>query len=111
MAHAYAKPFYDSDAWKSCRRSYIANRVSIDGGLCESCHQRIGFIVHHKVMIDESNINDVNITLNHDNLQYVCKWCHDRMENHFVKERGPKIRCEFDENGQPIVGVFSDEKN
>lgn len=106
MAHAYAKPFYDSTAWISCRKSYIAKRVSIDGGLCESCHQRIGFIVHHKIMIDESNVNDVNITLNQDNLQYVCKYCHDRMENHFIgKGRGLFSRCEFDENGQPIVGV------
>jgi len=111
MAHAYAKPFYDSNAWQSCRKSYIAKRVAADGGLCENCHQRIGYIVHHKIMIDESNVNDVNITLNQDNLQYVCKYCHDRMENHFVKRGGQKNFCVFDENGQPIVGVFSDEKN
>lgn len=105
MAHEYARPFYNSRAWTSCRESYIASRIKADGGLCEACHQRIGYIVHHKIMIDESNVNDVNITLNHENLQYVCKPCHDRMENHFVKRRGGLIReVFFDENGQPIVG-------
>ena len=109
MAKPYAKPFYDSPAWQACRRSYIAKRVQLDGGLCEACHQRIGFIVHHKIMIDESNINDVNVTLNQDNLQYVCKFCHDRMENHFIKSKRANIRYVFDEKGQPIVGCFSEE--
>ena len=105
MAKEYARSFYGSRSWQRCRESYIANRIKIDGGLCESCHMRIGFIVHHKQMIDESNVNDVNITLNHENLQYVCKYCHDRMENHFVREReGPKREVFFDKNGQPIVG-------
>ena len=102
MAHPYAKPFYDSLAWQNCRKSYIANRIKIDGGLCEECHSRIGFIVHHKEAINESNVNDVNVTLNHDNLQYVCKYCHDRMENHFVRKKDVQIRYVFDENGQPI---------
>ena len=103
MAHSYAKPFYDSLAWQRCRKSYIANRIKIDGGLCEACHSRIGFIVHHKIMIDESNVNDVNVTLNHDNLQYVCKFCHDRMEGHFIKSNEQKIRYIFNRDGQPIV--------
>ena len=106
MAHAYAKPFYDSPAWQACRKSYISKRIKIDGGMCESCHQRIGYIVHHKEAINESNVNDVNITLNQDNLQYVCKWCHDRMENHFVKSKGTVIRYEFDEKGQPYIPML-----
>ena len=104
MAKPYAKPFYDSPAWQACRKGYIAKRIKEDGGLCEACHDRAGYIVHHKIMIDESNINNVNVTLNYDNLQYVCKRCHDRMENHFVRSRGVQVRYVFDENGQPIVG-------
>jgi len=105
MAKDYARPFYDSQAWKACRQSYIANRIKIDGGLCEECHRRIGYIVHHKIMIDESNVNDVNVTLSHDNLQFVCKICHDRFDDHFVrrKKNGASIRYTFDENGQPII--------
>ena len=105
MAHQYARPFYDSLAWKRCRASYIQKRIKIDGGLCEACHLRIGYIVHHKTMIDETNVNDVEVTLNHDNLQFVCKACHDRMENHFVRSSSTKVRYEFDQFGQPIVAV------
>ena len=103
MAHAYAKPLYDSPKWKACRQAYIANRIKIDGGLCEECHMRIGRIVHHKQMISEENINDPNITLNHDNLEYVCKYCHDRMEDHFVKTKSSSVRYKFDEFGQPFI--------
>ena len=104
MAKEYARPFYDSHAWKSCRQSYIAERIKIDGGLCEECRYRIGFIVHHKTKIDESNVNDVNVTLNHSNLEYVCKRCHDRFEDHFVrKNQGAIIRYEFDDFGQPYI--------
>ena len=103
MAHAFAKPLYDSPAWQNCRKLYIAKRISIDGGLCEACHQRAGYIVHHKIMIDESNVNDPNITLNHDNLQFVCKRCHDRMPNHFVKTNNRPIRYSFDAFGQPYI--------
>ena len=107
MAKGFARPFYDSLAWKLCRQSYIAQRVKIDGGLCEECHQRIGFIVHHKVSIDESNVNDVEVTLNHSNLEFVCKQCHDRFDGHFVrKKQTAKVRYVFDDFGQPgIVGV------
>lgn len=103
MAHAYAKPLYDSPAWQNCRKLYIANRIKIDGGLCEECHSRAGYIVHHKIMINESNVKDPNVTLNHDNLEYVCKYCHDRMENHFVKSDNRAVRYSFDEKGQPYI--------
>jgi len=103
MAHTFAKPFYDSHAWQVCRKSYIAERIKIDGGLCEACHSRIGYIVHHKIMIDETNVNDPNITLNHDNLQYVCKFCHDRFDSHFIRTNNKKIRWVFTGDGQPIV--------
>ena len=92
-----AKRFYDSAAWKSCRESYIAIRISIDGGLCEHCKERLGFIVDHIEEIDEVKLNDPYITLNHKNLQYLCNKCHNRKT--FDKEnRGVR----FDEKGNPI---------
>lgn len=103
MAKEYSRPFYNSPEWAACRQAYIKQRVKIDGGLCEECRLRIGYIVHHKTAIDESNVNDPNITLNHDNLEYVCKYCHDRMENHFIKTKSQKVRYVFDEKGQPSV--------
>ena len=97
----YARSFYKSNAWARCRASYIAERQSIDGGLCERCHQALGYIVHHKVAITPSNINDPDVTLNHDNLEYVCKACHDEVHGYCGNQK-EKPRCEFDENGNPV---------
>ena len=103
MAKDYSRPFYSSPAWLACRQAYIAERVKIDGGMCEECRQRIGLIVHHRTAIDESNINDVNVTLNHENLEFVCKQCHDRFPNHFVRSKSREVRYVFDDFGQPII--------
>ena len=101
MAKEFAKAFYNSGKWKRCKDSYIDERIALDGGVCEECHKNIGYIVHHKVTLTESNINDPDISLNHRLLEYVCKDCHDRFEGHGV---GKKIKplFDFDENGQPI---------
>lgn len=77
MAKPYAKSFYNSSAWLKCRASYIS-KVH---GLCESCLARAkhipGYIVDHIEEISQSNIDDPYITLNHENLQYLCLPCHN----------------------------------
>ena len=73
MAKEYAKPFYNSKAWEKCRESYIVKVFE----LCEHCGDA-GYIVDHIEEITPNNINDPNITLNHDNLQYLCTPCHNR---------------------------------
>ena len=50
---------------ESCRAAYIAERVAIDGGLCETCGLVPGQIVHHTVWLTEDNVNDPDIALNH----------------------------------------------
>ncbi|WP_084038417.1 HNH endonuclease signature motif containing protein [Brochothrix campestris] len=68
-------------AWKKCRRGYIDSV----GGLCERCLRRKKFkpgkIVHHIKYITEENIDDVYITLNWSNLEYLCQDCHNQ-EHH-----------------------------
>lgn len=85
----YAKGFYGSRAWKNCRAAYKAYR----GGLCERCLAKglynPGVIVHHKIYISPENISNPNITLNWDNLELVCRACHD--EEHELQ----KHRAEF----------------
>lgn len=77
IAKPYAKKFYNSKAWQDCRRSYI----SIVHGLCEDCLEEDkyvpGYIVDHKEEITPDNINDVEVTLNHENLRYLCLACHN----------------------------------
>lgn len=72
----WAKSFYNSPTWKSCRAAYIKKA----GGLCERCLKRglvvPGEIVHHKVHLTPENIGDPNISCCFDNLELVCRDCH-----------------------------------
>ena len=107
MAKEFSKAFYNSRAWQSCRASYIAMRMNVDGGMCEKCHELPGAHLHHKIILTPANINDTNITLNFDNLCWECKLCHDEEENHFKDSKGnggkhKQAAAVFDENGCPI---------
>ncbi|MCM1213305.1 MAG: hypothetical protein NC331_11370 [Lachnospiraceae bacterium] len=102
MAHEWAKPFYNSAQWKRCRDAYISKRLSVDGGLCEECHEQPGHIVHHKVALTPDNINDPDVTLDHRLLSYECKACHDRHEGHGNGGMHVRPVCAFDQQGQPI---------
>lgn len=72
-----ADPFYTSKTWIRCRTAY-AKSV---GGLCERCLKRglynPGRIVHHKVYISPENIHNEAVTLNWDNLELLCRSCHE----------------------------------
>lgn len=97
----FAKKFYKSAAWKKCRAAYIKHRIMVDGGLCEVCREKLGYIVHHKERLTPENIHNPKITLSFDKLQYDCKDCHDREEAHpFIADK--EVKCQFDESGNPI---------
>lgn len=100
----FAKKFYKSNKWKKCRTAYISTRTLIDGGLCEECHEQIGYIVHHKIMLTPDNINNPEVSLNHDNLEYVCHSCHDKFEGHGLNKSKSTIL--FDEDGQPYPANY-----
>lgn len=103
MAKEFAKAFYKSKAWLSCRASYIAKRIAVDGGMCEKCHREPGYIVHHKKKLTPRNITNPNVALNHEHLEYVCKNCHD-IEHYSDIFKGKDIKncCKFDSDGQPL---------
>lgn len=100
MAKDFAKKFYSSYAWKSCRATY-KKQV---GYLCERCLAkgiiRTGDELHHLIVLTPDNIDDPNITLNFDNLILLCHDCH--MEMHH--EAKPK-RFSVDEFGN-ITAIF-----
>ena len=103
MAKDFARSFYKSKAWSKCRNAYIRQRVGIDGGLCEECKDDLGYIVHHKEPLTELTINDPEISLNEDNLEYVCKKCHDEFDGHGFKHNHKlKPLVEFDATGMPV---------
>ena len=102
MAKVWAKSFYKSKAWQRCRESYIAERIMIDGGLCEVCHNNLGYIVHHRTHLTPDNINNPEIALKHDNLSYECKECHDKHEGHGIGNKGMRLLVIFNADGQPV---------
>lgn len=98
----WAKKFYASDAWHQCRASYIAYRRTADGGMCEVCHESPGFIVHHKILLTPTNINDPDVSLNWKNLQLVCKACHDKIHEYGGREIQRNRKIIFNRNGDPM---------
>lgn len=99
MAQDFAKRFYKSKAWQQCRRAYIF-KVH---GLCERCLSKgiytPGVIVHHKVLLTASNINDPSVSLNHDHLLYVCLECHNREH---MGDGATREDVMFDSNGDVV---------
>lgn len=76
MKHRFNDAFYSSQEWIKTREAF----ASYKGGLCERCLKKgivqAGEIVHHKIYLTPSNINDPTITLNWDNLELLCRRCH-----------------------------------
>lgn len=91
-----AKKFYNSKAWTKCRESYIPKVF----GLCEHCDEP-GYILDHIVEININNINDPNVTLNHDNLQFLCTPCHNKKT--FGNAEVTREGLMFDMNGDLII--------
>ncbi|MFS0864115.1 HNH endonuclease [Fredinandcohnia sp. 179-A 10B2 NHS] len=95
MAKEFAKKFYKSKAWRKCRESYIPSVH----GICEHCGDA-GYILDHIIELNPDNINDPNITLNHENLQYLCLECHNKKT--FRKYEPVVEGLMFDENGDLV---------
>jgi 5-methylcytosine-specific restriction endonuclease McrA len=90
----FTDKFYKTRAWKNCRAGYIRQA----GGLCERCLKegRItpGKFVHHKIYLNADNIQCPEITLNYDNLELLCRECHEK------EHARPKKRYSIDESGR-----------
>ena len=91
--------FYVSWAWRKCRAGFVAFK----GGLCERCLQR-GIInagqpgrpleAHHKIPLTAQNVNDPDVALNWDNLELLCKDCHDEERQRTEKGRRWRVTPE-----------------
>ena len=58
--------------------------------------------MHHKIMLTPTNIDDPLVSLNHGNLQYVCKQCHDLFDGHGLRSSSTPSVVRFDADGNPI---------
>jgi 5-methylcytosine-specific restriction endonuclease McrA len=83
--------FYKSTQWKVAREIKIREA----NGKCERCGA-LGEEVHHIIKLTVHNIVDPMISLNQENLEFLCKKCHNAEHKRFSKVK------EFDEEGNFI---------
>ncbi|MCI8396842.1 MAG: HNH endonuclease [Clostridia bacterium] len=96
----FAKNFYKSKAWLECRQAFID---SLPDKTCNRCKERPGKIVHHKIELEPSNIDNAYITLNFENLEYVCQDCHNKEHN--SSNQYTKEDVKFDSDGNLIKNI------
>lgn len=83
--------FYKSTQWQVAREIKIREA----NGKCERCGT-LGEEVHHKTRLTVLNYMDTSISLNQENLELLCRQCHNKEHKRFSKEK------EFDEDGNLI---------
>lgn len=78
--------FYNSGEWRDFMDVLKLERVNKKTGLvhCEMCGKPItGWIIgHHVKELTNSNVNDVDVALNENNIQLVHPKCHDLHHSH-----------------------------
>lgn len=99
MALSYSASFYHSKEWKKLRLYICQSRH----WTCQWCGG-YGDQVDHIEEITPDNINNPKITLNEDNLQLLCRSCHDSKRK---KERDITDGYTFDEFGNLIKAPLS----
>lgn len=77
--------FYSSGAWKRTRE-LIRKR---DKMICQRCHKLVTEkgIVHHIKHLTPQNIDDLEISLNPSNLEFVCDECHKKIHDKGFKNK------------------------
>lgn len=82
--YAVLKSFYNSEKWQKFRMAIISER----GPICETCGKVIADpkdieLDHYPIELTPENVNDVNISLNPDNVKIRCHDCHNKRHNRF----------------------------
>lgn len=96
MAKDYAKKFYNSKQWLSTRELYKLSKF----GICERCKYPNANHIHHKIVLNEYNINDLDVTLNFKNLELLCHECHN--QEHFSKHSPLQKGLSFNADGDLV---------
>lgn len=103
----WARSFYHSKPWLQVR-DFVIGR---DHGMCQRCLREgrvnVGEIVHHVKPLTPGNIDDPSISLSPENLEYVCKECHEMIHGELGEgalngRRPVESRVTFDEYGNVL---------
>ena len=81
------RQFYTGRKWRSISREYARSK----NYLCERCLKK-GLVVpyeevHHKIRLTLENINNPDIAFNWNNLECLCKKCHEAEYEQDAKQR------------------------
>ncbi len=107
--------FYNSDDWRHCKNQVLNERLK-DGALyCEHCGKIIlkGFnpneknnakavVFHHKIYLNNQNVNDASISVNPDNIAVLHWSCHNEIHERF--QGGKKEKKVYLITGSPCSG-------
>ena len=100
MAQDFAKKLYTSTPWVNLRFNLIVER----GPVCQRCSKVMidtsKLIGHHKITLTPSNINDITITLNPNNVELICFDCHNKEHKRF----GHQLHNVYIVYGSPLSG-------
>jgi 5-methylcytosine-specific restriction endonuclease McrA len=88
--------FYRSASWQQARLIKITSAK----GRCEKCGG-VGEEVHHIIHVTPSNVEDLQVTLNQNNLILLCKDCHNKEHERFTRS----YMC-FDKQGNLIDSQY-----
>lgn len=99
------KTFYRSKEWETLLSIIKLERIATDGIIyCEHCGKplihKYDIIGHHKIELTEANVNDVNISLNPDNIALIHFKCHNEIHQRYGYEQ-QKVYIVY---GSPLAG-------
>lgn len=100
--------FYRSDEWRRLLKQLRLERLNDQGEIiCDYCGKPItrayDLIGHHVEELTEENVNDFNISLNPNNIQFVHHRCHNYIHN----KLGYSMREVYLVYGAPMAGKCS----
>lgn len=97
---------YKSKEWQNLLEDLKLERVNAEGKLiCEHCGEEIvkayDCIGHHKIPLNNMNVNDYSISLNPDNIMLIHFKCHNKVHHRFGYELPKKVYIIY---GSPCSG-------
>ncbi len=91
--------FYHTTQWMKCWAAFVA----LNHGKCQICGKR-GNLVNQWTHLNEENVDDPYISLNFDNLELLCRDCHNKIHaDHDSGREDKPTLVEFIPDGNVIV--------